>query len=394
MKILSGKEKLSPIGHLLHVVPFFATSMEVALLSAMSQRQSQQAYLQIPVLYIAGYTKDTVDLIMLSFRKSTKAQYTVYLKKWAFFCIRNKISIMNASTQQGCQFLTELVNKGLKYSSINTARSALSSLLPRVNERTFGTIHEVTLVCRGASVKNPSTGRYAGFWDVTDILELFQEWGDNRELSLKLLSFKVSMLLLLVTAQRGQTIVNLSLEGAMIEQNEITFYMNTLLKHNRAGDSMDVITVHAFEEDEDVCVVRALHRYLKKTKRLRSKDPVESKNSQLLISHVSPHGPISRDTLSHWTLGVLDLAGVNLTKFGRKKKFGAHSTRGASTSKAKALGVSLNMIMKRAGWRNASSFAKFYDKPIEQNPAIFGQTILTEALREKEKSKKRKKSKK
>ena len=176
-----------------------------------------------------GYTQDTVDLIMLSFRTSTKAQYTVYLKKWAFFCIRNKVSIMEATVQQGCQFLTELVNRGMKYSAVNTARSALSALLPKINGKTFGSIHEVTLVCRGASVKNPSGGRYEGFWDVTCVLELFQEWGDNKALPLKLLSFKTVMLLLLVTAQRGQTILNLSLEGAIIEEKEVTFYMNTLL---------------------------------------------------------------------------------------------------------------------------------------------------------------------
>ena len=37
-----------------------------------------------------------------------------------------------------------------------------------------------------------------------------------------------------------------------------------------------------------------------------------SRNSQLLVNHTAPHAPISRDTLSHWALGVLDLAGIKL----------------------------------------------------------------------------------
>ena len=118
---------------------------------------------------------------------------------------------MKPSLPQACAFLTELSNRGLKYSAVNTARSALSALLPQFDGRSFGSNPNVVLLCRGVSVKNPSKGKYSGFWDVVDVLELFQEWGDNRFLSLKLLTFKTVMLLLLVTAQRGQTILNLSL---------------------------------------------------------------------------------------------------------------------------------------------------------------------------------------
>ena len=39
-----------------------------------------------------GYPEATIKLIMTVFRDSTKKQYTVYLKKWPFFCLRNKIS--------------------------------------------------------------------------------------------------------------------------------------------------------------------------------------------------------------------------------------------------------------------------------------------------------------
>ena len=117
-----------------------------------------------------------------------------------------------------------------------------------------------------------------------------------------MLSFKTAVLLLLVTAQRGQTILALSLEGAIVEEKEITFFMNKLLKHNRPGQNLDVLTIHSFEDDVDVCVVSAVRSYIRRTRKLRWKDKEKSKNSQLLINHTWPHGPISRDTLSHWTL--------------------------------------------------------------------------------------------
>ena len=41
--------------------------------------------------------------------------------------------------------------------------------------------------------------------------------------------------------------------------------------------------------------------------------------------------------------------------------FGAHSTRAASTSAAKAANVPIGLIMDAAGWTTASMFGKFYD---------------------------------
>ena len=323
---------------------------------------------------------------MLAYRDSTKKCYKVYLKRWALYCIRNKCSLMSPTLPEACSFLTELSNKGLRYSALNTARSALSAMLPSYEGKSFGATPAVVLLCRAVSVKNPSRGRYTGFWDVATVLELIQEWGPNKGLSLKVLSFKVTMLLLLVTAQRGQTILSLSLRDARIGRKEITFFLHTLLKHNRAGDSLDVITLNAFDEDRDLCVVRALREYVARTEFLRSEDKVVSNDHQLLVSYISPYGPISRATLSHWTVGVLDLAGVDT------RKYGGHSTRGASTSKAKSLGVPLNLIMKQAAWRNASSFANFYDKKIDKQPQQYGEALLHAAVREKTKSKKRKRA--
>ena len=47
--------------------------------------------------------------------------------------------------------------------------------------------------------------------------------------------------------------------------------------------------------------------------------------------------------------------------------FGSHSTRSASTSKCKISGLSFKEIAKSAGWSNEKTFAKFYDKPIQED---------------------------
>ena len=83
--------------------------------------------------------------------------------------------------------------------------------------------------------------------------------------------------------------------------------------------------------------------------------------NQLLLSFVQPHKPISTSTLSRWCVTVMKESGVNVNIFG------SHSTRSASTSKCKISGLSFKEIAKSAGWSNEKTFAKFYDKPIQED---------------------------
>jgi len=54
----------------------------------------------------------------------------------------------------------------------------------------------------------------------------------------------------------------------------------------------------------------------------------------------------------------LENAGIDI------KKYGAHSTRAASTSAAKASNTSMKTIMDAAGWKNAETLRTLYDVPI------------------------------
>ena len=55
---------------------------------------------------------------------------------------------------------------------------------------------------------------------------------------------------------------------------------------------------------------------------------------------------------------ILNRSGINT------KIFGSHSVRSASTSKAKSNAVPNDEIIKKAGWSNVKTFAKFDDKKI------------------------------
>ena len=303
---------------------------------------------------------------MSAWRDSTKRLYSTYLNKWATYCVERSINILQPSLPQACKFLRLLASRGLGYGAVNAARSALSTILPNFGCSSFGSHPYVCWLLKGVYERNPPKPRYTQFWNVNKVLDMFKEWGPNDKLDIKKLSIKLTMLLLLVTSQRGQTIVNLDVQGMDIS-DRVIFKMKTLLKHNRIGDPLDTIVLRPFLHCKRLCVVRCLKCYLNKTQFVRG-------HSQLLLSYFRPYKPISRDTLSRWTVQAMQMAGIDISKYR------GHSTRGASTSTAKRLGVPLNLIMRQASWRSATSFAKYYDKRLEDDTTQVGHALLLNAL--------------
>lgn len=75
-----------------------------------------------------GLSRQATDVLMSSWRKSTKRQYQVHIKKWLQYSGIQEINQISVSVNNVIEFLTDEFQKGLGYNSINTARSALSSL--------------------------------------------------------------------------------------------------------------------------------------------------------------------------------------------------------------------------------------------------------------------------
>ena len=296
-------------------------------------------------------------LAQSAWRPGTVKLYAHYIKKWQLFCFLRKISPVKSNIAHILKFLRILEDEGLGYGAINTARCALSVVLPHIEGKTVGKHYLVHWFVKSVYERNPPKPRYSRFWDVSLVFKLFKNWQDNRELSLKYLGLKVAVLILLITGHRGQTILALNVENLEINRHEAIFDLDKLIKSNRTGDPLSSITMCSFPEDKKLCVVRAINTYVARTASRR-------KHKQLLLSFIKPFGPISRDTLSRWTLIILKEAGIDIARFA------AHSTRGAVASKARAMGVPVATILKNAGWKTSIAFAKHYNKRIENQGAM------------------------
>lgn len=269
------------------------------------------------------------------------------------FCDFHKFDPYAPVVRNVTDFLRLLLEDGASYSTINIARCALSAVLDTGSGVSIGSNSMVSLVVKGCGNINPPQPKYDSTWDVSLVFKLFHRWGRNSKLSLLKLSHKLTVLLLLCTAQRGQTIWRCNLSGLKYTEFGARFNMRHQLKHNKPGDPLSSIKVVSYKDDPILCPVRCLKEYIFRTKYLRKGE------DQLLIKSAKPHEKIARNTVSSWTKKVFKAAGIDT------KKFGAHSTRAASTSAALAEGININTLLQQASWKSAQTFAKHYNKPIE-----------------------------
>ena len=161
---------------------------------------------------------------MASWRHSTTKQYRSYLLRWADFCQRENIQPYNPGITKAIEFLTELFNSGVGYSAINTARSALSTIILPIAGIPFG---KDPLVCRflkGVFELKPCLPKYSRIWDVNKVLSYLKQSGPVSAMTLKDLTIKLATLLCLLTGQRCQTFHN-------IDVNFIQFTDAECIKH-------------------------------------------------------------------------------------------------------------------------------------------------------------------
>ena len=298
-------------------------------------------------------------------RASSLKLYTGYIKQWQTFCLANNMSYIHATVALGLAFLQTLISKGLGYSALNTARSALSSIITLPNGILFGVHPDVKLFMKGAFNVNPPKAKYITTWNPTQVLEFLQTWTPASELPLEKLVMKVAMLIMLVTGQRPQILSKLHMDNMKVTDDSIDFVLESLdLKQGRPGYKPQLISLQRFPTNPKLCVHRYLATYLGRTALLR-KDL-----KPIFLTTTKPYRVASANTISRWLKTTLKLAGIDV------EKFSAGSSRAATTSAAKQAGLPIEQILKAGGWSNQDTFTKFYDKTLL--PCSFGHTILSQ----------------
>lgn len=245
-------------------------------------------------------------------------------------------------------FLTELFKQGLGYSSINTAKSCLGVLLELVNEQSNLVVNSsiVKRFMKGIFNIKPSLPKYNNVWDVSVVLDYLETLMPLHTISLRLLSHKLVTLSALLSGQRSHTLQVIDIKYVQFNRFGVNIYIGDMLKQTRPEYHLTPLEFKYFT-NESLCVVKTLHVYIERTKRLRKDE------TQLFVSTSSFHM-----TVANWIRTVLCKSGIDV------KQFSPHSTRSAAVSAAKQCNVPIDVFLKSAGWALDCVFRKFYQKDV------------------------------
>ena len=83
-------------------------------------------------------SKAAIEIISTSWRQGTEKRYYGHIKRFVDFCHKRQADPLCAITKTGIEFLNEYFNTGVGYSAVNSARSALFSLIKPLHGIHFG----------------------------------------------------------------------------------------------------------------------------------------------------------------------------------------------------------------------------------------------------------------
>jgi len=106
----------------------------------------------------------------------TWTQYNCALTKWKKFCTDRSLEMWDANVKNVICFLTDLYTQELSYGTLNTARSALSTILGKVDGVALGEHKLVIDFMKGISKPRPAAPRYHVTWNPDLVLKVLSSW--------------------------------------------------------------------------------------------------------------------------------------------------------------------------------------------------------------------------
>ena len=263
-------------------------------------------------------------------------------------------------------FLAELHSEGYAYSSLNSYRSAISSVHEHVDGHPIGQHPQISRVLKGVYNLCPPKPRYSGTWKVHTVTTWLDTISSSdKKVSMIDLSVKTALLLALTRPLRSSDLAGLSLASLRYIPEGAVFSADKLAKQSFAGRPIKDFFFPSFPDNPNLCPVNTLKVYIERTKVKRGSE------KNLFITAVGKHHSATSATIARWIKTGLSKAGVNTSIFK------AHSVRSAASSAAADAGVSVTEIMEAADWTSASVFEKFYYRP--SRSSTFGHTVISSA---------------
>ena len=280
-------------------------------------------------------SEEATKLLLQSWRAKSARSYDSQFQKWAVWCAERGRNPVSGPASDVANFLAELHRQGYQSSSLNAFRSAISFAHDQVDGVTIGKHPMICRVHKGAFNARPPLPRYTATWNVQTVLHYLENLGPSASLSLKPLTFTLTMLLALTRPSHSADMASLQIDHQQFSPEGVEFLPAALAKQSRQGKPLKEFIFPSFPHNSELCPVETLKQYEAATSTLRPHNV-----SNLIVALVKPHKPVSSATLARCLREVLRLARIDVSVFS------GHSVQGALTSAAAGAGITTNDILK------------------------------------------------
>ena len=113
--------------------------------------------------------EEATDLILKSWRAKTNKSYDSLFTKWERWCSERDSDPISGPVTEVANFLAYLFKGGYQYCSIDSYRSAISSVHDRIDGTTVGQQPLITRLVKDVLHSTPLPPHYTAAWDVQTV---------------------------------------------------------------------------------------------------------------------------------------------------------------------------------------------------------------------------------
>ena len=125
------------------------------------------------------------ELLLASWRTKSSKSYDSLFGKWVCWCHQRGADPIDGPISDVVNFLAHVYDEGYQYRSLNSYRSAISSVHTKVDGHSVGEHPLVARLLKGVFNQRPPRPRYETTWDVAQVTEYLEKMGENSVLTLQ-----------------------------------------------------------------------------------------------------------------------------------------------------------------------------------------------------------------
>ena len=135
-------------------------------------------------------SEDATALMLKSWRSKTNKSYDSLFGRWSSWCSERGSDPISGPITEVLNFLADLHKQGYQYRSLNSYRSAISSVHEKIDGHGVGEHPMVSRLMKGVFNDRPPLPKYTLTWKVKSVLTYLDTLGENQKLTLTQLTWK------------------------------------------------------------------------------------------------------------------------------------------------------------------------------------------------------------